>query len=329
MRLAGETVLVTGAGGFIGSHLAEALVRAGARTRALVHYNARHDRGNLELLAPDVLSQIEVLAGDVCDRDRVRQAVASCGIVFHLAALIGIPYSYLAPQSYVATNVEGTLNVLEACRENGTARLLHTSTSEVYGTPRYTPIDEAHPLNAQSPYAATKIAADQLVLSYYAAFDLPAVVVRPFNTYGPSQSVRAVIPTIVTQALAGGEVRLGNTETVRDFLFVDDTVRAYLAAAQAEDLDGEVVHFGTGTGVTIRQIVEIVGDALGRELPICGQVERRRPPRSEVGRLVCAPKKAETRLGWRGRVELREGLARTIEWFDGHRVPDRTHQYAV
>ena len=227
-------MLVTGAGGFIGSHLVEALVRAGARTRALVHYNSRGAAGHLDDLEPGIREQIEVVAGDVTDAVQMRELVAGCDIVFHLAALIAIPYSYKAVASYIAANVQGTYNVLEACRATGVGRLVHTSTSEVYGTAQYVPIDEQHPLNAQSPYAATKIAADQLAGSYHAAYGLPVVTVRPFNNFGPRQSARAVIPSIISQALASGRVELGSLDPVRDFLYVGDTARAYLAAGEAE-----------------------------------------------------------------------------------------------
>src|SRR5262245_32651514 len=253
MSLQQKRVLVTGAGGFIGSHLTEALVRSGAAVRAMVHYNGRGDWGQIGLLPRDVQEKLEVVLGDVRDRTGVRKAVEGCEIVFHLAALIGIPYSYVAPQSYVETNIVGTLNVLEACRDCGVQRLLQTSTSEVYGTAQYTPIDERHPLHAQSPYAATKIGSDQLTYSYFAAFGMPIVVVRPFNTFGPRQSTRAVIPTIITQALASSEIQLGSTTPVRDFLFVRDTAHGFMAAADAriEKVAGEVINLGTGRGVTI------------------------------------------------------------------------------
>lgn len=329
MSLANHTVLVTGAGGFIGSHLAEALVRAGANTRAFVHYNSRESRGHLDALPSDIQQSLEIISGDVRDSQRVQQAVDSCQVVFHLAALIGIPYSYLAPQSYVQTNIEGTLNVLEACREAGVERLLHTSTSEVYGTPQYTPIDEAHPLKAQSPYAATKLAADQLALSYHASFGLPVVVVRPFNTYGPRQSARAVIPTIIAQALAGDRVALGSTDTVRDFLYVSDNVGGYLAAADSTEGLGEVVQLGTGAAVSIGQVVELVGQLLDRELTIAPDAQRKRPEKSEVRELVCKADKAAALFGWRPQVSLESGLRKSIEWIDAHRAEYRREHYSV
>ncbi|MCE9553381.1 MAG: SDR family NAD(P)-dependent oxidoreductase [Planctomycetes bacterium] len=329
MKIANQAVLVTGAGGFIGSHLTEALVRAGARTRALVNYNSRGTWGHLDSLHEEVRSQIEVIVGDVRDAGRVRQAVASCEVVFHLAALIGIPYSYRAAQSYLQTNVEGTLNVLSACLESGVERLIHTSTSEVYGTPQYTPIDEAHRLNAQSPYAATKLAADQLALSFHASFDLPVVVVRPFNTYGPRQSARGVIPTIIAQALAGGPITLGSTDTVRDFLFVSDNVRGYLAASEAADGCGEVVQLGTGTGTSIAEVVELVGRIVGRPLEITTSADRRRPEKSEVRTLICCPGKALKLLNWQPQVNLESGLRQTCQWIDAHRDDYRRDHYAV
>jgi NAD dependent epimerase/dehydratase len=329
MTIAKSTVLVTGAGGFVGSHLTEALVRAGARTRAFVHYNSRDDRGHLDQLPNGVLSQVEVMAGDIRDPGQVRRAVDGCQTVFHLAALIGIPYSYLAPESYVQTNIEGTVNVLEACRAGNIERLVHTSTSEVYGTPEYVPIDEKHPLRAQSPYAASKVAADQMALSYHASFDLPVVVVRPFNTYGPRQSARAVIPTIIVQALAGDRIELGATDTVRDFLFVADTVRGFLAAAESVGACGEVVQLGTGAGTSIAQVVEVVGSIVGRELSVDSDDARRRPANSEVSRLVCSPDKAARLFDWRSEVNIETGLRQTVTWIDAHRADYRPGHYSV
>lgn len=329
MTLEGRQVLVTGAGGFIGSHLVDALIRSGAKTRAMVHYNSRGDWGHLAALAPEVRQAADVVLGDIRDCSVVARAVERCQVVFHLAALIGIPYSYQAPQSYVQTNVEGTLNVLDACRQSAVDRLLVTSTSEVYGTAQYTPIDEQHPVHAQSPYAATKIGADHLAYSYYAAFGLPVVIVRPFNTYGPRQSARAVIPTIISQALAGDVIRLGSTTSVRDFLYVADNARGYLAAAQAESLLGEVVNLGTGEGVSIGQVVELVGRNLGRSLRVEAETERERPERSEVRQLLCSAQKARQRMGWQPQVSLEEGLARTIDWVASHRHEYQTDRYSI
>jgi NAD dependent epimerase/dehydratase len=329
MTLSDQIVLVTGAGGFIGSHLTEALVKAGARTRAFVHYNSHGTWGHLDGLPSDVLNDVEVIMGDVRDAERVRQAVKSCRAVFHLAALIGIPYSYLAPRSYLQTNIEGTLNVLSACLEHGVERLLHTSTSEVYGTPGYIPIDEAHPQKAQSPYAATKLAADQLALSYHATFDLPVVVIRPFNTYGPRQSARAVIPTIIAQALLGQRIDLGAADTVRDFLYVADNVRGYLAAAGAPHVSGEVVQLATGSGVAVARVVELVGQILGQRLEINSDAKRQRPGRSEVRQLIGSSHKARTALDWTPQVDLESGLRQTIEWIDAHQADYRLGHYAI
>lgn len=330
MTFEGKRVLVTGAGGFIGSHLAEALVRAGARTRALVHYNSRGDPGNLNHVDPDIRPEIEIVAGDVRDRSGMRKAVEGCETVFHLAALVGIPYSYYAPQSYVSTNIGGILNVLEACRDCGVGRLVHPSTSEVYGTAQYTPIDEKHPLHAQSPYAATKIAADQLAYSYHAAFQLPVVIVRPFNTFGPRQSARAVIPTIITQALERDDITLGSTRPVRDFLYVADNALGFLAAAAApESVCGEVFNLGSGRGITIECLLELVSAHLGRRLKVIPSKERVRPDKSEVLELICSAEKAKALLRWQPEVSLEEGLGRTIAWIDAHRELYRQDQYAM
>ena len=321
--------LVTGAGGFIGSHLVETLVRAGMQVRALVHYNSAGRRGHLDDVPTDVLANVEIIAGDIADMACLRTSVQRCDHVFHLAALIGIPYSYRAAESYVRTNVSGTLNVLEACRAEGVARLVHTSTSEVYGSPESVPIDEWHRIKPQSPYAATKASADLLALSYRASFGLPVVVVRPFNTYGPRQSARAVIPTIITQALATGSVKLGSTDTLRDFLFVEDTAAGFLAAARGSQAEGEVIQLGTGTATSIQGIVDAVGTILGRRLEVATDHDRIRPPASEVDRLLCNADKAKRVLGWSPRVELADGLARTIEWIRHHTDRYRPQEYAV
>lgn len=321
--------LVTGAGGFIGSHLVDALVRSGTRVRALVHYNSAGRRGQLDDLPADVVAEVDVVAGDVTDPGCVQAAVAGCETVFHLAALIGIPYSYRAPQSYVATNIDGTLAVLEACRAAGVARLVHTSTSEVYGSPESVPITETHRLKPQSPYAATKAAADLLALSYHASFGLPVVVVRPFNTYGPRQSARAVIPTVITQALDAGRIRLGSTDTLRDFLFVEDTARGFIAAATAAGVEGEVIQVGTGTGTPIHAMVATVGEILGRQLVVEADPNRIRPAASEVDRLVCDAGRAGRVLDWRPTVDLAAGLRRTIAWIRDHADRYRPEEYAV
>src|SRR5215831_9730409 len=251
-------VLLTGAGGFIGSHLAERLVRAGARVRAFVHYNSRNNRGLLEYVDADVQAAMDIVLGDLTDATMVRRAVADCQVVFHLGALIAIPYSYQALRHFLDTNAMGTLNVLQACLEERVLKVVHTSTSETYGSARYTPMDEHHPLQGQSPYAASKIAADKLAESFYCSFNLPVATMRPFNTFGPRQSARAVIPTIMSQALAGDTIRLGALAPVRDFTFVEDTVTAFMKVAETPDTIGQVVNIGTGQGVTIGDVANMV-----------------------------------------------------------------------
>jgi NAD dependent epimerase/dehydratase len=313
----GRPVLVTGAGGFIGSHLTEALAKAGAEVRAFVRYNSRGDHGWLEVADPDVSQEIEVFRGDLGNPEAVAGAMTGREIVFHLGALIPIPYSYLHPREFVTANVEGTLNVVEAARREEPARIVHTSTSEVYGTAQTVPIDEEHPLHPQSPYAATKVGADQIALSFQRSFGTPVVVARPFNTYGPRQSARAVIPTIVTQALARDVVELGATDPTRDFLFVADTVRGLMRCAEADGVEGEVINLGTGAEISIGELAERVLRQLGKELPVALDQDRLRPADSEVERLVAGTAKAKQQLDWEPEVDLDEGLRRTIEWLTG------------
>lgn len=310
----GRRVLVTGAGGFIGSHLAERLASAGAEVRAFVRYTSRGDHGWLEDIAPDAAQAIEVFRGDLANPEAVLGAMSGCEAVFHLGALIPIPYSYRHPREFVTANVEGTLNVLEAARREEPARIVHTSTSEVYGTAQRVPIDEEHPLRPQSPYAASKVGADQLALSYQRSFGTPVVVARPFNTYGPRQSARAVIPTIATQALARDVVELGATAPTRDFLYVEDTAAGIVACAEADGVDGEVVNLGTGSEITIGELAERILRLAGRDVPVSLDEQRLRPPDSEVERLVADVAKARRLLDWEPRVDLDEGLRRTIEW---------------
>ena len=311
---AGRRVLVTGAGGFIGSHLAEALVRAGSNVRAFVRYNSRGEAGWLD---PDLGDQLEVFRGDLGNPEAVANAMEGTELVLHLGALIPIPYSYRHPREFVATNIEGTLNVLEAARRGGVERLVHTSTSEVYGTAQTVPIDEEHPLHPQSPYAASKVGADQLALSYFRSFGTPIVIARPFNTYGPRQSARAVIPTIATQALSREVVELGATDPTRDFLYVEDTVAGILAAATAGGVEGEVINLGTGEEVSIGEVAQRVLGLVGRELLLSLDEKRLRPPDSEVERLVADTSKANALLGWKAEIELDEGLRRTVDWISG------------
>ncbi len=322
--------LVTGSGGFIGSHVVETLVKTGHQIRALVRYNSRGSWGHLDELAPGVRGKIEVRLGDVTDPSLVRSLVDGCDIVLHLAALIGIPYSYHAPASYVATNVGGTLNVLEACRQARVRRVIVTSTSEVYGTARYTPIDEAHPLQGQSPYSASKIAADKLAESFYCSFDLPVVTLRPFNTYGPRQSARAVIPTVMTQALNGAEViRLGNLEPKRDLTFVEDTARAFVLAAETPGIEGQVIHFGQGQAVSIGELAQRCLDTVGSKARLVSVSERQRPGKSEVGLLLCNATKARETLKWTPQVTLDEGLRRTADYMRANLRQYKHEDYAV
>jgi dTDP-glucose 4,6-dehydratase len=310
----GRRVTVTGAAGFIGSHLVEALVRAGAEVRAFVRYTSRDSRGWLDRADPDLVQSVEVFRGDLANPEAVIDGLRGADTVLHLGALIPIPYSFRHPREFVETNVVGGLNIFEACRRSPVRRIVHISSSEVYGTAQYVPIDEQHPLNAQSPYAATKVAADQLALSYQYAFDLPVVIARPFNTYGPRQTARAVIPTVIGQALSRETIELGVTSTTRDFLFVEDTCAGIMRCAQADGITGEVINLGTGVEVTIADLVERVQRLVGREVPVGQSEERMRPGASEVERLLADASKAERLLNWRATVHLDEGLQRTIDW---------------
>jgi len=304
---------VTGAGGFIGSHLAEHLVREGWAVRTLVRYNSHDQLGALAHADPGARADMEIIAGDLRDADAVAAAVAGCDTVFHLGAMVSIPYSYRAPRDVVETNVMGTLNVLMAARAHSTRRVVHTSTSEVYGTAQAAAIDEGHILQGQSPYSASKIGADKLAEAFNRSFDTPVVTLRPFNTYGPRQSPRAIIPTVIIQAQKGGALRLGSLAPTRDFTYVTDTVAAFALAASA-DVVGEVVHLGTGVSVSVGELVRLVGEVLGTELRVVTDDQRIRPPESEVMRLSSDPKRARDLLGWEPRVTLDEGLRRTVHW---------------
>ena len=322
-----KRVLVTGAGGFIGSHLIERLVRSGARVRALVRYNSMGRRGWLD--SSQVGDEVETVLGDVRDGDCVRRACESMDVVFHLAALIGIPYSYEAPLSYVRTNVEGTLNVLKAARETGVAKVVHTSTSEAYGTARYAPMDENHPLQAQSPYSASKIAADKLAQSFHLSYGLPVVTVRPFNAFGPRQSARAVIPTIIIQALEGSPVRLGSLHPTRDYTYVEDTADGFILAAGSDATAGRVINLGSGRETSIGDIAKMILKEVGGDLEIVTEQERKRPPESEVERLVADGRLAKELLGWQPARSFEEGLRLTVEWFRNNRERYRPDVYGV
>ena len=321
MSLEGRSVMVTGADGFIGSHLVERLVSDGARVRAFCLYNSQGSRGWLEDSPAEVRSSLDVRLGDIRDARLVEDACEGVDVVLHLAALIAIPYSYVAPQSFLDTNATGTLNVLEAARRHGVARVVQASTSEVYGTPATLPIRETHPLNAQSPYAASKVAADQLALSYHRSFGLPVTVLRPFNTYGPRQSTRAVLPTMLVQLLAGrSEVQLGRTDPRRDLTFVSDTVDGFVRAASTPGIEGETIQLGTGHSLSIAELFEAACRALAVSAEIRQDPRRLRPAASEVMVLEADPSLALERLGWRAGVSIEDGLRATANWLQEHRA---------
>lgn len=330
-RLRGKKFLVTGADGFIGSHLTEALIGHGAKVRAIAFYNSFNSRGWLDEAAVDVQEKLEIIAGDIRDPHFMRDVTNGCEIVLHLAALISIPFSYQSPGAFIDTNVVGTLNVLQAARECGVSRVVCTSTSEVYGTARYVPIDEEHPLSAQSPYAASKIGADQLTLSFQRAFETPVMVLRPFNTFGPRQSTRAVIPTIITQIASGAqEIKLGSLHPTRDFSIISDTVRGFMYAAVAEHGIGEVINTGSGFEISIGDTAALIAEIMGARVNVVRSSERVRPQTSEVERLFASVAKAEKLLGWKpdygGRDGFRRGLEDTIAWF---RDPVRLRRYKI
>ena len=313
-------ILVTGADGFIGSHLTEALVREGYKVRAFIYYNSFNSWGWLDQCAPDVKGKFEVFSGDIRDPHGVKQAMKDCSAVLHLAALIAIPYSYHSPDTYVETNIKGTLNVLQAARELGVKRIIHTSTSEVYGTAQYVPIDEKHPLQGQSPYSASKIGADQLAYSFYSSFKLPVVTIRPFNTYGPRQSARAVIPTIITQVAKGRkEIELGSTTPTRDLSYISDTVNGFVKALQSDSGVGEVINLGSNFEVSIGQIANLIAKSFNTEIEIVTKQERLRPDNSEVERLWADNSKAEQLFSWSPSYVqiqgLEKGIKETIDWF--------------
>lgn len=329
MNWEGKRVLVTGAAGFIGSHLTEALVSSGATVRALDLYNTNSDCGNLNFLPPAILDSIEIVLSDIRDPHAVRSAVRDQEIVFHLAALIGIPYSYLAPRSYLETNVMGTLNVLEACRAEGVEHIVHTSTSETYGTARYTPIDEEHPLQGQSPYSASKIAADKLAESYFLSFGLPVTTIRPFNTYGPRQSARAIIPTVVSQGLVSDELKIGSLSPRRDLNYVVDTVRGFMSIGAHPEIAGQVINIGFGEDISIGKLIELIGKILGKSFGIKTDPQRVRPDASEVMQLIACNERARSLVGWEPEISLTEGLSRTVAWIRDHRDRYDTSNYSV
>ncbi|MCK4858387.1 MAG: SDR family NAD(P)-dependent oxidoreductase [candidate division Zixibacteria bacterium] len=329
MKLAGKKVLVTGAGGFIGSHLVETLASHDCQLRCFIRYTSRSDRGWLEALPENVKDGLEIVAGDLKNPDAVRNAVQSCDLVFHLGALVGIPYSYTDPRDYVDTNVIGTTNVLTAAADFEVDRIIHVSTSEVYGSAQYVPIDEKHAKVAQSPYSASKIAADMMAESFHHSFGLPVTVIRPFNTFGPRQSLRAVIPTIITQLLIGSELKLGSTTPTRDFTYISDTVAGLIKGAESDEAVGRTVNLGTGIEVSIGALAEKIASLLGKEYHYEPDSRRVRPQSSEVSRLLADNSLAQSLLDWKPQVSLADGLNRTIEWFRENLRGFRPQEYAI
>jgi dTDP-glucose 4,6-dehydratase len=336
MNIRDKKILVTGADGFIGSHLTEELVRRGCDVRAFVYYNSFNSWGWLDQAGVEIKKSLEIVSGDIRDPYGVRKAMASCNVVMHLAALIAIPYSYHSPETYVDTNIKGTLNVIQAARELGVERVIHTSTSEVYGTARSVPISEDHPLQGQSPYSATKIGADQIAMSFYNSFETPVSIIRPFNTYGPRQSARAVIPSIIIQIAArNGKVKIGSLHPTRDFNYIDDIVNGFIAMAESERAVGEVVNIGSNYEVSIGEIVKIIAELMGAKVETETDSARIRPERSEVDRLLADNTKARELLGWRpeyaGLDGLRRGLDNTIRWFSNEKnlAAYKAHLYNI
>ncbi|MFF0828381.1 NAD-dependent 4,6-dehydratase LegB [Brevibacillus sp. NPDC003359] len=320
MNLKGKKILVTGSDGFIGSHLTERLVQEGHDVRAFVNYNSFNSWGWLDHSPQEIVSQVEIFSGDIRDPHGVKKAMDNCDVVMHLAALIAIPYSYHSPDTYVDTNIKGTLNIMQAARELEVEKVIHTSTSEVYGTAKFVPITEEHPLQGQSPYSASKIGADQMALSFYSSFGLPVSIIRPFNTYGPRQSARAVIPTIITQIAAGQKtIKLGSLHPTRDFNYVKDTVSGFITMAQSDRSVGEVINIGSNYEVSIGQTAEFIAELMGQDIEIVTEDKRLRPEKSEVERLWADNSKAKELLGWEpaysGTEGFKRGLAETIEWF--------------
>ena len=324
-----KKALVTGADGFIGSHLVEFLIKNNISVKAFAYYNSFNSAGWLDHIHPKAISNLEIFMGDIRDPQRVKQAIEGCDIIFHLASLIAIPYSYLSPRSYIDTNVTGTLNVLQMALETGVERVIHTSTSEVYGTAQYVPIDEKHPLNPQSPYAASKIGADMIAQSYYYSFGLPVAIVRPFNVYGPRQSQRAVIPTIITQALTDRQIKLGSITPTRDFTFVDDTVAAFLKIATSAACIGDVYNVGSNYEISIGDIVKKIEEILCQRLEIVFDKNRQRPQSSEVDRLWANSQKMRKATGWAPQINLNDGLAKTIDWMRNNLKKYKPGEYTI
>lgn len=331
MKLTNRKILITGADGFIGSHLTEELVRMGCTVRAVVYYNSFNSWGWLDQSPEEIKKEIDIIPGDVRDPFGMKKAMLGCDLVFHLAALIAIPYSYYSPDTYVDTNIKGTLNILQAARELDIEKVIHTSTSEVYGTARYVPIDEKHPLQGQSPYSATKIGADQIALSFYNSFDTPVAIIRPFNTYGPRQSARAVIPTIITQfANKESQIKLGALHPTRDFNYIYDTVQGFLAVAQSDNSIGEIINIGSNYEVSIGDLALTIANIMAVDAEVLKDDQRVRPVKSEVERLCADNNKAKELIGWEpvfaGKIGLERGLRETIDWFT---IPKNLASYKI
>ncbi|MDO9154693.1 MAG: NAD-dependent 4,6-dehydratase LegB [Paludibacter sp.] len=323
-----KNILVTGAGGFIGSHLTELLVEKGYNVKAFVHYNSWNKWGWLD--ASIIKNKIQIVTGDIRDYDSVYSAMEGCDTIFHLAALIGIPYSYVSPQAYIKTNIDGTYNVLQAARQLNVEKVIVTSTSETYGTAQYVPIDEKHPMVGQSPYSATKISADQLSISYFKSFDLPVKIVRPFNTYGPRQSARAIIPTVISQIINGEKfLKLGNLSPTRDLTFVKDTANGFFQIAEAKGLFGEITNIGMSEEITIGDLVRLIADLIGAKVEIISDEQRIRPDKSEVERLFCNNTKIKNTTNWLPDYTLVTGLQETIEWIKNNQSYFKTDIYNV
>jgi NAD dependent epimerase/dehydratase len=329
MNWQNEKVLVTGGSGFIGSHLVEKLAGLGARVSVLVHYNSQNRTGWLEALPAEIRENIKINWGDIKEAESIEKAGRDCRFIFHLAALIGIPYSYRQPQDVIMTNTIGTLNVLKYARDSHVEKTVITSTSEVYGSARYVPIDEDHPLQGQSPYSASKIAGDKIAESFYLSYDLPVAICRPFNAYGPRQSMRAVIPTIITQALSRDEIRLGAVSPTRDFTFVWDTVAGFIKVAESPKAVGQVINIGSGFEISIGDLAAKICSIIGKNIPVISEEERKRPSKSEVNRLFAANKKAAELLGWGPQVSLDQGLQKTIDWISSSPGNFRPDKYYV
>lgn len=324
-----KKVLITGADGFIGSHLTERLLSEGAQVKAFVMYNSFKTWGWIDSFSPRKKEVVDIVCGDIRETDLLKQALKDVDIVFHLAALIAIPYSYASPSSYIKTNVEGTLNLLQTGLECSVEKIIHTSTSEVYGTAQYIPIDEKHPLQGQSPYSASKIGADMVAESFYRSFNLPVTTVRPFNTYGPRQSARAIIPTLILQMLKDTTIRVGSLHPIRDFTYVSDTVDGFIKAAEADGINGQVINIGSNQGISIGDLTDTLAQIVGKEITIECEEERVRPAHSEVNRLLCNNQRAKELMQWQPTVKLTEGLAKTVNWFEEHQHAYKSNLYNI